>query len=198
MNFFPSFKLIREKIKQIKHIEIFLAIIILAVIASIFCSTLTSKEKIDTMLDTPQDNGEESIDEGTELSLQKDIEVQLTDILSSIQGAGRISVMVTLETGIEIITASDINKSNTITEEEDGQGGKRRITEDNISETTVTITEDGNTKPVILKKSYPSIKGVIVVSEGARIPEVKRDLSEAVQTVLGIPANRVKVFVMED
>jgi stage III sporulation protein AG len=198
LNFFPSFKLIREKIKQIKHIEIFLAIIILAVIASIFCSTLTPKEKIDTMLDTPQDNGEESIDESTELSLQKDIEAQLTDILSSIQGAGRISVMVTLETGIEIITASDINKSNTITEEEDGQGGKRRITEDNVSETTVTITENGDTKPVILKKSYPSIKGVIVVSEGARVPEVKRDLSEAVQTVLGISANRVKVFVMED
>lgn len=198
MNFLKSFKLIKQKMKNIKNIEIFLAIIMLAVIASIFLSTLTPKEKIDTTIKTPQDNRDESMDESLEFNLQKDIETQLTSILSSIQGAGKISVMVTLETGIEIITASDTNKSNTITEEDDGQGGKRRIAEDNISETTVTITENGNTKPIILKKNYPSIKGVIVVSQGAVIPEIKRDLSEAVQTVLGIPANRVKVYVMED
>jgi len=184
--------------KNIKNIEIYLAIIMLAVIASIFLSTLTPKERIDNTTKTPQDNGDEPMDESLEFNLHKDIETQLTKILSSIKGAGRVSVMVTLETDMELITASDINKSNTITDEDDGQGGKRRITEENISETTVTITENGNTKPIILKKNYPSIKGVVVVAEGAIIPEIKRDLSEAVQTVLGIPANRVKVYVMKD
>jgi len=54
--------------------------------------------------------------------------------------------------------------------------------------------QGGSSQPIVVKEINPEIKGVIVVAEGARNSKVKLKISEAVQTVLDVPAYRVTVL----
>lgn len=125
----------------------------------------------------------------------KEMENQLSLILSQIEGAGKVSIMITLKTGTEIVPAKDENISDKTTNEKDTQGGTRIINEQNTSDKVVFMNEQGGaSKPLVLKEINPEIKGVIIVAEGAKDPKVKLKLTEAVQTVLDVPAYRVSVF----
>lgn len=123
------------------------------------------------------------------------LEKDLSLILSKIQGAGRVSVMVTLKSGKEIIPAKDESVSDKVTNEKDTSGGTRIINEKTTDDKVVfTAAQGGNSKPLVIKEIDPEIKGVIVVAEGAKDSKVKLKISHAVQTVLDIPAYRVTVY----
>ena len=123
------------------------------------------------------------------------LEERLTGILSKIQDTGKVSVMITLKTGTELIPAKDESVSDKTTNEKDMEGGTRTITEKSTSDQVVFKNNQGGTsEPLVLKEINPEIKGVIIVAEGAQDPKVKQELSTAVQTVLDIPAYRVSVF----
>jgi len=124
-----------------------------------------------------------------------ELENRLVEILGEIQNAGKVSVMITLKSGGEIIPAKDESISDKTTNEKDMEGGTRTINEKNTSDQVVFMNDQGGTsKPLVLKEVNPDIKGVIIVAEGAKDPKVKLQLTEAVQTVLDVPAYRVSVF----
>jgi len=123
------------------------------------------------------------------------LETDLSSILSKIQDAGRVSVMITLECGAEIIPAKDESTSEKVTNEKDTSGGTRIINEKTTDDKVVfTAAQGGNSKPLIIKEINPEVKGVIVVAEGAKDSKVKLKISRAVQTVLDIPAYKVTVY----
>lgn len=123
------------------------------------------------------------------------LEADLSSILSKIQDAGKVSVMITLESGAEIIPAKDESTSEKVTDEKDTSGGTRIINEKTTDDKIVfTAAQGGNSKPLIIKEINPEIKGVIIVAEGAKDSKVKLKISRAVQTVLDIPAYRVTVY----
>lgn len=146
----------------------------------------------------PQDSGSGSVSEpksSGSSDYATGLEGRLTSILSEIQNAGKISVMITLKTGTELIPAKDESVSDKTTNEKDMEGGTRTITEKSTSDQVVFKNNQGGTsEPLVLKEINPEIKGVIIVAEGAKDPKVKQELSNAVQTVLDIPAYRVSVF----
>lgn len=125
----------------------------------------------------------------------RNLENQLSSILSKIEDAGKVSVMITLKSSSEIIPAKDESLSNKITNEKDTDGGTRTINEENTSDKVVFANaQSGDSKPLIVKEINPEIKGVIVVAEGAKDAKVKLKISQAVQTVLDVPAYRVTVY----
>jgi stage III sporulation protein AG len=133
--------------------------------------------------------------ESTEPEYVRNLENELSSILGKIQGAGRVSVMITLKSGKEIIPAKDESVSDKITNEKDTSGGTRTIDEKTTDDQVVfTSGQGGNSKPLVIKELNPEVKGVIVVAEGAKDSKVKLMLSQAVQTVLDIPAYRVTVY----
>jgi stage III sporulation protein AG len=123
------------------------------------------------------------------------LENDLSSILSKILGAGKVSVMITLKSGAEIIPAKDESISDKVTNEKDTSGGTR-VTNENTTDDKVVFAaaQGGNTKPLIIKEINPEIMGVIVVAEGAKDSKIKLEISRAVQTVLDIPAYRVTVY----
>ncbi|MCQ1529824.1 stage III sporulation protein AG [Lutispora saccharofermentans] len=124
-----------------------------------------------------------------------EIEKQLSSILSKISGAGKVSVMITYESGKELVTQKDNSRVDKITDEKDTNGGTRVINESSIDDKTVMVNQQGgSSQPIVVKEINPEIKGVIVVAEGARNSKVKLKISEAVQTVLDVPAYRVTVL----
>lgn len=138
---------------------------------------------------------ETGTDDNTAPNYVRSLENDLSSILSKIQGAGRVSVMITLKSGTEIIPAKDESISDKVTNEKDTSGGTRVINEKTTDDKVVfTAAQGGNSKPLIIKEINPEIKGVIVVAEGAKDSKVKLKISQAVQTVLDIPAYRVTVY----
>jgi stage III sporulation protein AG len=126
------------------------------------------------------------------------LEKQLKDILSCINGVGRVEIMITLDTDEEIQPAYNISETRKNTEEKDTQGGIRNIAEFNSDKKVVIVREQGgNEKPVVVKEIKPRVKGVIVVAEGAENSAIEEKLTKAVKTVLNIPVYKIKVLPMK-
>ncbi|MDK2798702.1 MAG: stage sporulation protein [Clostridiales bacterium] len=123
------------------------------------------------------------------------LEKKLENILSQIDGVGKVAIMITLSSSSEIVPAMDYNSGETITVESDNQGGNRKITQSEKENKILILNEQGGKQePLILKELQPTIKGVIVVAEGASDIRIKAHIYEAVKTALGVPAHKVKVF----
>ncbi|MBS7388258.1 MAG: hypothetical protein MR745_01400 [Clostridiales bacterium] len=125
----------------------------------------------------------------TETVQQDDLEQRLMDTLSCVRGAGKVKVMITYETGKEKIPAmnTDITQSSTY----NGEGENR--TE---SLSPVTVYQNGENEAVVLMERQPTVRGVIVVAQGAADISVRMKLQSAVQAVLGVEASRVEVLEM--
>ncbi len=131
----------------------------------------------------------------TKQSYGEVLEKKIEHILSQIEGVGKVSVMITFYSGGELVPAADHKSSETITEEKDTQGGNRKITQKEQDSRILTMNGQGsNEQPLVIKELRPPVKGVIVAAEGALDISVKEDIHEAVQTVLGVPAHKVRVF----
>ncbi|MDI3477189.1 MAG: stage sporulation protein [Thermoanaerobacterium sp.] len=122
------------------------------------------------------------------------LELELKNILSKIHGAGNVDVLVTLDSDEEVVAAMDTVQSETTTNEKDSNGGTRTTVQSETNNKIVTSqTTSGENQPMILKKVMPEIRGVVVVADGAKDPNVQYELMTSVETALGIPAYKVKV-----
>jgi len=119
------------------------------------------------------------------------LERKLEDILSRLKGVGEVKVMITLEETEEVVPAFNTTKNNETTKETDSQGGTREIIREDM---TIQVVTGDEGSPIVLKEIKPTIRGVIVIAEGADDLSVKEILYEAVKTALGIPGNRVEVY----
>ena len=128
---------------------------------------------------------------GEEMFAESSVEERLAETLSCIRGAGRVQVMITYETGTQIVPAmsTDVQSS---TSQSTSEGG-----------TTVNENRTESTRPaslqeeaLVLTEKAPEVRGVIVIAEGAADIAVKLRLERAVETVLGVDANCIEVFEM--
>lgn len=194
MGFFKQLKeeLIGGDIKR--NIYTLSAIIIICIIILISWSVFFPEKKTD---EVPNENitpvsGENS---DTDTVYRDSTDRRLEQILSEINGAGDVKVMITYETTSEVVPALNITKSQQTTEETDNQGGKRTVNQENTTENVVTSSGEGYTNsPIVIKEIKPMIRGVIVVAEGANNPQIQKELMEAVTTIFQIKSHKVKVY----
>lgn len=182
--------------KLYNNLVILLCMGVALVIVANFYNDITYKDKkpaIENMENNNQING--TYNNSSDDNYAAEIQDQLSTILSKIAGAGKVSVMITYESGKELVTQKDKSVIDKVTDEKDNDGGTRIINEYSIDDKTVMVNQQGgSSQPVVVKEINPEIKGVIVVAEGAWDSKVKRKISQAVQTVLDIPAYRVTVL----
>lgn len=175
--------------KTISNLFIILCLgIALIIVADFYKDFLPANKKANQQYKITDQNS-------TKKEYVNELEDQLSEILGLVQDSGRVSVMITLKSTSEIVPALDKTSSDKVTNENDTEGGTRIINETNTQDKVVFMNEQGgNSKAFVIKELNPEIKGVIVVAEGAKNPKVKLKLSEAVQTVLDIPAYRVSIL----
>lgn len=159
--------------------------IILLIVANIFTE---DKKPRDTNLET-----EKILDDTKNFHLDyvSILEEKLEEILNELKGVSNVKVMITLEDTIEKIPAINTTKNNETTNEVDSQGGTRETLRE---DTTIQIVTGNEGSLRVLKEVEPTVKGVIVIAEGAENLEVKEMLYDAVKTVLGVSGNRVEVY----
>lgn len=125
------------------------------------------------------------------------LEKRLSELLTRVEGAGKVEVIITLRSSIERVVEKDIGTQQSETQETDAQGGNRTVGSASTNEGTVYVTEGSSSAPYVVKTISPAVEGVVVLAQGAGIGSVSNELSEAVQVLLGIEAHRVKILKME-
>lgn len=172
--------------KLIYNLFIILIIgIILLITANIFLDKGDGKE-----VDNPTDPKLREI-VAADMDYSIFLESKLEEILMELKGVGQVKVMITLEDTMEKIPAFNTSTNNEVTSEIDSQGGTREITREDMDSQVVTGADGGL---MVLKEMKPTVRGVIVIAEGAEDMEIKETLYEAVKTVLGISGNKVEVY----
>ena len=183
---------IKEKLNKIpgnKRTQYLIIIVMIAVILAIYFSTFTTDDTA-----KPEATVSDAIVKSE--TAQLDLNGQMENILSSIEGAGAVRVMITYESGTEIVPATSENTETTTTNDE--SDGSSKTSETVRKETDiVTVQDQSDSSALVLKEKMPEVKGVLVIAEGAGDIGVKMDLLRAVQTLLNISADKVDVFEMQ-
>lgn len=109
---------------------------------------------------------------------------ELAQILSHIQGAGKVEVMLTVAYGEKTIYQTDEDSSS-------GENGSTRI------ETVIITNADRGQDGLVQQVNPPVYLGAIVVCQGADRSAVRLAIVEAVSKVTGLGADRISVLKMK-
>ena len=124
----------------------------------------------------------------------KQLEVNLTNMVSCIKGAGDCKVMVTIENGTQTIYATEGKKNIEDTEDSSNGELKRKQKSDDSETKYITVKgPNGEEKALAITEVQPTVKGVVVVCSGGDDPEVQQRITNAVTTALNITTKRVCV-----
>lgn len=188
-----------EKIKKIftnkeKRIENLVSFLIILVITLIVINKILSKDETDN------ENYENQV--GVELAeinidnkQNNDLEDRLEQILSKINGVGKVSVLITYSESSTVVPIYNINSSTSIVEEKDTSGGTRTTETENNQKDVIT---DSSSNVITEKVIMPSIEGAIVTAQGASDSIIKTNIISAVEAVTGIATHKIQVFEMGD
>ena len=128
-----------------------------------------------------------------ETTEETDLEERLENILSKMEGVGKVNVMITYTKGSEIVPMKNETAKISTTQETDSDGGTRVIEEkDTSKEIIYTNGSEIETQTVI----NPVVKGAIIIAEGASNASVKTNIVSAVEAITGLATYKVQVFEM--
>ena len=155
---------IKDKAKKIKVEHLIIAVAVIAIFI-IFLSSFNNNSSTIASVDVD--------------SYITNLEDKLSTELSKIDGAGKVSVLISVKTGLTTEIATEkkvINNSDGITTEE----------------TPILVSG----KPIILTEVYPEIVGVIIIAKGAEDLKVRMSLLTAAQTFLDITSDKIEILTM--
>lgn len=124
------------------------------------------------------------------------LEERLEEMLSQMDGVGRVEVMVTVADSGERVLEKDVNSTVTDTAETDSAGGSRNISERVQEEVTIYTEKGSESYPYVQKEKLPAVEGVVIVAEGGDNMTVVSDISGVVKALLPVEAHRIKVVKM--
>ena len=130
-------------------------------------------------------------------SYEAQMENRIRNILKSVDGVGKVDVMVVLKSSSEKVVHVDRTTNSSTTQEKDSGGGTRDVVNNQSQESTVLSGSGsgaGGNSPIIEKELSPELSGIIISAEGGGSPTVKAEISEAMEALFGLPAHTIKVL----
>ncbi len=104
---------------------------------------------------------------------ETDLQSQLETILSQIDGAGRVRVLLTVDTGRETVYQMDVEQDR--------------------SDTVIVEGDDRTESGLVRRTAEPIYRGAVVACQGADRPAVRLAIVEAVRCATGLGADRISV-----
>lgn len=130
--------------------------------------------------------------------IRREYEQQLAGILEQVQGVGKVSVTLTMETTGERIVEKDVPQDSQTSSQTDPEGGESQSESRQTQESTVfEEREDGSQVPYVASEIYPEIRGVLVVAQGGDDPVVVQQIQEAAMALFHVEAHKIKVMKMK-
>ena len=184
---------------QKRKIENLVFLIVILIITIVAINLIWNDEKSDK---------QDVIDDGKRLANQdntistnniqsettSNLETNLENILSRIQGVGEVHVFVNYSESSEVVAMYNENSQTSTTEETDTSGGVRKIQETDSQKEIIYQENDGEKVPITQKVIEPKIEGAIITAKGASDASVKTNIIQAVEAVTGLATHKIQVF----
>ena len=117
-------------------------------------------------------------------------EKRIADALSEIDGAGKVTVVLTVRSTGETVVAKD---TESYILQEDGESRQEE------SSSVVTVSEGSQKEsPVTIEGIYPEYQGALVIAEGADNAETRLSLTQAVADLTGLSTEKITVVKMKN
>ena len=131
----------------------------------------------------PQKNGESQTQPQKQPDqTEESVELRLRNILSQVEGVGKVQVMLTESAGESVLYQTDSDRSS---------GG-------DLWQQTVVITDQSRAEQGLIKSVSPPVYlGAVVVCQGGDLPAVRLAVTEAVANVTGISTDKITVLKMK-
>lgn len=131
-----------------------------------------------------KDAPETTTNKPTTSQQQDDLSARLKEILSQINGAGRVEVMLSVAQGEKTLYQSN----------QDSTGGDN----ESIHMDTVIINDENRAQSGLIQQILPPVyQGAIIVCQGADHPSVRLAIVDAVSKITGLGADRISVLKMK-
>lgn len=113
------------------------------------------------------------------------LEMRLSQILSQVDGAGPVQVVLTVSAGEEVVYQTDNNSSY-------------HTDTNTVNTNTVVVTNADRSQTGLIRQKNPALyQGAIIVCQGADNPQVHLAIVEAVSRITGIGTNQISVLKMK-
>ena len=116
------------------------------------------------------------------------LEKQLAYTLSQVEGAGEVTVQITVNDLGRKEYARDVQKTERNTSQNNGEGSQQTT---EVQENQTVVQQGG---ALLVEESMPDIRGVLVVASGADSAVIQERLLQAAATVLQL--SREKIIVL--
>ena len=111
----------------------------------------------------------------------EDLEARLGEILSSVQGAGKVKILLTKARGEQTVYQTDVQER-----------------EDSLTEDTVIVTaSDRSQQGLVCQRIPPKYQGAVIVCQGADKAVVRLAIVEAVSKATGLSTDAITVLKMK-
>ena len=174
----------KDSKKRIENIVVFILIIIITVIAinAIWNGEKTEENKEDDIkFETDKQLAKVSETKINEDASEADMQSKLENILSNMQGVGKVKVLITYSESSEVVAMYNENSQTSQIEEKDSGGGTRTTTQNDVQKDVIYKEENGEKMPITQKVVSPKIEGAIVIAEGANDVNVKNNIIQAME-----------------
>ena len=116
---------------------------------------------------------------------QKDLQQELEEILSKLDGAGKVKVLLSQAAGAYTHYQMDEDQSKTMD------------TLDKRSETVIITGADRSQSGLVQRVDPPTYLGAVVLCQGGDSPAVKLAVVDAVATATGLTSDKISVWKMK-
>ena len=138
-------------------------------------------------------SGDSSVDSGSMLSYSEYFEEHLEKMLSKMEGVGKVCVVVTMQSSEEMILEK--NTPYRRQTDEETKDGQQSMTTEIESDSQVVFYEnsDGRQVPIVVRRCAPTVRGIVVLAQGADMPGVSEKISQLLVALFGIDEHKIKV-----
>ena len=143
--------------------------VLLAALVGILCMTLPEKPK------------EPAAEESVQVISEPALEDSLSALLSSVQGAGRVKILLTQQEGAKTLYQNDEVR-----------------TEKESRTDTILVTDSSRKESGLIRQIIPPVyRGAVVLCQGADDARIRLQIMEAVKSVTGLTSDRITVLKMK-
>lgn len=180
--------------KTIENLVVFVIILIVTVIFINYIWNGDKKEKKNSETKVLAQNSDSStVSNVNDTSL----EYQIENILRKLEGVEDVSVLMTYGETSKVVPMYNEESQDSVTQEEDTQGGTRVINESSSKKEVVYEESNGEKSVVTSNVITPEIKGAVIIAKGASNTSVKSNIIQAVEAATGLPTHKIQVFEMK-
>ncbi len=146
---------------------------------------------LSTFFSSDEANGKETLTESS-ISVEEyreQLQDDICDIVSDITGSRKVSVVITLESGIKYSYADSKEEVSSNKTESETESNEKELKAGYV----IVKTSDGGEKALLITENMPEIRGIAIVCEGGDNEIINEKIKNTVTAAFNITSKRVYV-----